>query len=229
MQVRVTVRWHKALTLLICKSKVFFCPVTQQPNSGPGHLIVEVSISHTPGRTPLSEWSARRRDLYLRNKHKKRTSIPTAGFEPTIPAIERLQIYALGRAATGLGKSTSRQHKFINQQSFLFTITASSVNKKDYLLTKLCWRNEKMLLSRFTKHSQMPCTMILHLTCVQEGTYWNISRYGGYPEVCNDFIVLLWVNETVVYLQLQLSGLKHTQKPPVITYILTWYILISCI
>jgi hypothetical protein len=42
-------------------------------------------------RTPLNEWSARRRDLYLKthNTHNRQTSMPPAGFEPTIPASER--------------------------------------------------------------------------------------------------------------------------------------------
>jgi hypothetical protein len=56
------------------------------------------------GMTPLDEWSARRRDLYLakRNTHDKNTSMPPVGFEPTIPASERPQIYALVRASTGI-------------------------------------------------------------------------------------------------------------------------------
>jgi hypothetical protein len=50
---------------------------------GPGPpRFVEVSRSHirhtTLGRTPLDEWSARRRDLYLttHNTHKRQTSMP---------------------------------------------------------------------------------------------------------------------------------------------------------
>ena len=59
----------------------------------------------TIGRTPLDEWSARRRDLYLttHNTHNRQTSIPPVGFEPTISAGERPQTYALDRAATGTG------------------------------------------------------------------------------------------------------------------------------
>ena len=59
----------------------------------------------TVGRTPLGEWSARRRDLYLttHNTHNRRTSVPSVGFEPTISAGERAQTYALDRAATGTG------------------------------------------------------------------------------------------------------------------------------
>jgi hypothetical protein len=59
----------------------------------------------TIGRTPLDEWSARRRDLYLtrHNTHNRQISMPPAGFEPTVSAGERPQTYALDRAATGTG------------------------------------------------------------------------------------------------------------------------------
>jgi hypothetical protein len=38
------------------------------------------------GRTPLDEWSARRRDLYMtiHNTQNRQTSMPPVGFEPTI-------------------------------------------------------------------------------------------------------------------------------------------------
>jgi len=57
------------------------------------------------GRTPLDEWSARRRDLCLttHNNHNRQTSMPPAVFEPTISAGNRPQIYALDRAATVTG------------------------------------------------------------------------------------------------------------------------------
>ena len=45
----------------------------------------------TVGRTPLDEWSTRRRDPYLttHNTHNRQTSMPPVGFEPTISADER--------------------------------------------------------------------------------------------------------------------------------------------
>ena len=45
----------------------------------------------TVGRTPLDEWSIRRRDLYLttHNIHNRRTSMPPVGFETTISAGKR--------------------------------------------------------------------------------------------------------------------------------------------
>jgi hypothetical protein len=62
----------------------------------------------TVGRTPLDEWSARRRDLYLtmHDTHNRQTSMPSVVFEPTIPASERPQTYALDGATTGTGPSS---------------------------------------------------------------------------------------------------------------------------
>ena len=61
-----------------------------------GAPILDVSRSHTQrrstdGRTPLDEWSARRRDLYLttHETHNRQISMPPVGFEPTISAGER--------------------------------------------------------------------------------------------------------------------------------------------
>jgi hypothetical protein len=57
----------------------------------------------TVRRTPLDEWSTRRRGLYL-TTHNRQTSMPLVGFEPTISAGERPQTYALDRAAIGTGE-----------------------------------------------------------------------------------------------------------------------------
>jgi hypothetical protein len=61
----------------------------------------------TVGRTPLDEWSARRRGLYLttHNTHNRQTSMPPVEFEPTIAVGEWPQTYALDRAVTGTGTS----------------------------------------------------------------------------------------------------------------------------
>jgi hypothetical protein len=62
--------------------------------------------THTTfGKTPLDEWSARRRDLYLTTyiTHKREISITPVEFEPAIPASERPQNYALIRTATRIG------------------------------------------------------------------------------------------------------------------------------
>jgi hypothetical protein len=61
--------------------------MARQPVAGRGFTITH--FRHTTlGRTPLDEWLARRRDLYLttHNTHNRQTSMPPAGFEPVIPA-----------------------------------------------------------------------------------------------------------------------------------------------
>jgi hypothetical protein len=77
---------------------------TAASEPGPPHYRgFTITLRHTTlGRTPLDEWSARRRDLYqtTRNTHKRQTSIPPAGFEPAIPASYRPQTHALDRVAT---------------------------------------------------------------------------------------------------------------------------------
>ena len=76
----------------------------------------------TLDRTPLNEWSARHRDLYLttQNTHKRKNPCPRRDFffEPTIPASERPQTHALDRAAIGI----SWMSKCLN----LFSTSAST-------------------------------------------------------------------------------------------------------
>ena len=86
----------------------------QQPLSDPGpthHRGFTIALRHTTvGRTPLDEWSALRRDLYLttHNTHNRQTSMPPAWFEPAIQASERPQTQALDRAAIGTGPPVLR-------------------------------------------------------------------------------------------------------------------------
>jgi len=74
----------------------FFCGAATQRGSCPPHsrgFLDHTQRRITVGRTPLDEWSARRRDLYLttHDTHNRQTSMPTVGFEPTISAGERPQ------------------------------------------------------------------------------------------------------------------------------------------
>jgi hypothetical protein len=73
------------------------------PFSGNGlHVrVFTITLRHTTtGRTPLTEGSARCRNLYLKtlNTHNRKTYMPLARFEPPIPASERPQTHALDRA-----------------------------------------------------------------------------------------------------------------------------------
>jgi hypothetical protein len=64
------------------------------PNTSQGLYLrgFAITLRHTTVvSTPLHEWSARRRDLYLTtpNTHYRQTDMFSSGFEPTIPAYER--------------------------------------------------------------------------------------------------------------------------------------------
>jgi hypothetical protein len=63
-----------------------------------------ITLRHTTGgRIPLDEWSDRHRDLYLttHNTQNTQTSMPPAGFEPTIPASKRRQTHPLDARTLG--------------------------------------------------------------------------------------------------------------------------------
>jgi hypothetical protein len=82
----------------------------EKPLVGQGVLIIEVSRSHSPrhttlGRTPLYEWLARRRDLYLstHNTRKKQISMAPAGCERAVLASEGAQTHGLDFTAIGIG------------------------------------------------------------------------------------------------------------------------------
>jgi hypothetical protein len=92
---------------IIC---IFFVCMARQPYMGLGLLVSSRFHGHTHlrhtavGRTPLDEGPAHRRDLYLttHNTHKRQTSMPPAGFEPTILVSERPNTHALDRTATAI-------------------------------------------------------------------------------------------------------------------------------
>jgi len=78
---------------------ILFQGATAPSGPGPPHYRgFTFTLRHTTlSKTPLDEWSARRRDLYLTkyHAHKRQTTTPPEEFEPAIPASERLQIHAL--------------------------------------------------------------------------------------------------------------------------------------
>ena len=81
-------------------------PIAWNPLVGQGLLLVEASPSHsirhsTLGRTPLDEWSAHHRDLYL-TTYSRQTPMPLAGFKPTIPPRKLPQIRTLDHMAIGI-------------------------------------------------------------------------------------------------------------------------------
>jgi hypothetical protein len=100
------------------------------------HLIT-LTDTHTVGRTILDEGSARRRDLHLttHNTHKRQTTMSRAGFEPSIPAIERPQSHALHRMATGIGLISFYDIKFAKREGMCCTFLIFPVDGSGCLST----------------------------------------------------------------------------------------------
>jgi hypothetical protein len=86
----------------------FYFPVAQHA-SGPGppdYRGITITLRHsTFGRTPLDQWSARRKYLYVTTHitRKRQTYMPPARFELRVPASERPHTHVLDRVATGTG------------------------------------------------------------------------------------------------------------------------------
>jgi hypothetical protein len=96
----------------------FFCQRRNSPPVGQRLLIIEASRSHsdTPHSVGLL-WTSDQPDAgtstWQHNTRKRQTSMPSMGFEPAIPASERPQTHALGRAATGSGYLVRIGHHLI--------------------------------------------------------------------------------------------------------------------
>ena len=72
------------------------CGPTQAMASSFTRFLDHTQRRTTVGRTSLDEWSDRLRDLYLptHNTQHRQAYMPLAGFEPTVPASERLWTHA---------------------------------------------------------------------------------------------------------------------------------------
>jgi len=69
-----------------CSLPPWRCSPTQAMASSCLRFLDHTQWRTTVGRTPLDEWSAHRRDLYLttHNTHNIQTCMPPVGFQPTI-------------------------------------------------------------------------------------------------------------------------------------------------
>ena len=149
----------------------------------------------TVGRTPLDEWSARRRDLYLttHNTHKKQTSMPSVWFEPTISAGERPQTHALDRVATGIGRVMLLLGYILLSWIVVCTITIVIIIIiiiVGFIIRK--WPSAVTLASQQTNNNnnnnnnnnklQLGChpvaVVILHVNKIRNWLLLNLSREG---------------------------------------------------
>ena len=98
------------------------------------------------GRTPLDEWSARRRDLYLttHDTHNRQISMPPVGFEPTISAGERPQ-------------ASKWQMGFNSAFKGLINLEFSVQNFQKILKYRISWKPVKWKPSCFMRTEGQTC------------------------------------------------------------------------
>jgi len=168
--------------------------LARQPPVGLTRFLDHTQRRTTVSRTPLDEWSARRRDLYLttHNTHNRQTSIPLVGFEPTIPAGERPKTNALDRATIGTGKVSSlwdlinRLYNPILSRMNQIHIFILSCHLRLGLQTDLFHKLSPTLPSHYI---QMPVTYITHpIWCAVTPTGILITRLSMW-----NFLLLLAV------------------------------------
>ena len=145
---QVLLIWHNSPQLARASSFMRFLDHTQRRN--------------TVGRTPLNEWSARRRDLYLttHNSHNRQTSMAPVGFESTISAGEGPRTYGLDRTANGTGNDgqifarnvkylcinsmcNSLYFKYFNNliENFVFWLQICTSVTEPVIIVYLVWRS----------------------------------------------------------------------------------------
>ena len=107
------------------------------------HTHTQVTRTRTPTRcmTPLDKWSAHRRDLYrtTHNTHNRQTALPSAGFEPKVPARERPQNYPLGLAATGVSPLNTFSTTIVVSYENHKTLYIRSVGEVRIFLWRSLW------------------------------------------------------------------------------------------
>ena len=102
------IKWYdfSCATLYLVFNILAFWPCATAPSGpSPSHCRgFMITLRHTTlGRTPLDEWFSPTH-WHVPDTHNRQTSMPPAGFESTIPAIERLQTHSFYRATTGTGQ-----------------------------------------------------------------------------------------------------------------------------
>ena len=136
----------------------------------------------TVGRTPLDEWSARRRDLYLTTQDTHRQiTMPPVGFEPKISAGERPQTAHLLRSWVRIPPG-----------AWIFVwvsclIRAPTVVGASRLRVKetVSWLTVKLFSSCTKIHSYKPTQTHIHIMCGASGgaVGWGTALQAGRSHV----------------------------------------------
>ena len=104
--------WDPIQSQMSAVHSIIFLSVIQQSKLGLGFHMAQVSRSHTIRHTHThtvrllctsDKTVAEAATCTMHNKHNRRTSMNSTGFEPAIPAVKRLNTYALDRTAIWIG------------------------------------------------------------------------------------------------------------------------------
>jgi hypothetical protein len=159
-------------------------------------------IDHTQhciifGKTPLEEWSARRRDLYLTTyiTHNKQTSMPPSRFEPTISADERPQTQALDRAATGTVKYWSYWYKNMASTKHEFHETHNhTINVCKHFLCRITEQ-------KYTEYKQICISCLKCRVAFISTTFTNSAKRHNVEIYCAHIGQEIWVVWVEIYLR----------------------------
>jgi hypothetical protein len=177
-----------------------------QPHSGLGHLIFEVPRSHTNAHSVGLLWRsdqsiAEAVTYATHNEHKRRTCMPSAGFKPAIPEIERLKTYALDHKVTGIKMAHS-----LEIRSFVRFLRASLSSSACLMLSHFEIRLFTLLISMRSRSSGPRCSFQFFLSFQQDCSpsphlhflhFTWFTRFLILLQDCNTKIILACVFSTV--------------------------------
>jgi hypothetical protein len=163
---------------------LFFFSVTFLPDVGLWPPLNGASRSHSlelPHSVGLL-WTSYQPDLYLttHNIHERQTSMPLAGFEPTVPASERPQTHSLDHANTGIA-STLLLESIRNYSPP--NLRCPILAKNEYFTTH----------DRVGAHSHSVCKALY----IETTEKWR-ARTKTHPHTCTQGSILMCVYVTVL-------------------------------
>jgi hypothetical protein len=162
------------------------------------------------GRTPLDEWSARSKDLYItiRNTMNRQTVMLQAGFEPAIPASEWSRTPALGHPVAAIGTSPLRnlnvRPAVRHPELSVATVNTKWNNYLNFMKQKYCFLQFLYVVSN-------SLTSVIH-SCVVCSTNWE--RTGrGLSIQCNKIYPRIWTTAwNVLRKYIPVTKARHTKK-----------------
>ena len=189
------------MNYISCSKSILFLQGVRAPSGpGPHYRGFTITLRHTTlGGTPLEEWSARRRDLYLteHNTHNRQTSMPPAGFEPAIQVSKRPQTHHM---ATGIDCTFYTDIKFKEQENGYLSYW------EDTLSLIFIYETERVVSVQFEYPNVLECNLLAALYV------WNCSTCYVTVLLLSNKTYLLNCKYSCVFGIVFLHLTEHTQR-----------------